>query len=90
MLQVVGPVEVLALVAVGSLQGHAVLQTPLHREDARRVGVTHHGARLGVDAVIVQRYLEVGVVVDLKGEQRRRFSRLQLNDWHVYFSQCGF
>lgn len=69
MLQVVGPVEVLALVAVGSSQSHAVLQTPLHGEDAQRVGVTHHGARLGVGAVIVQRYLEVGVVVDLGGSR---------------------
>lgn len=68
-LQVVGPVEVLALVASRSLHTHAVLQTPLHRQDARRVGVTHDRPRLHVGGEVVQRHLEVDLIVDLKRKQ---------------------
>lgn len=66
LLQVVSPVEVLAFVASGPLQTHAILQTPLDGQNARRVGVTHDRLRLRVKGEIIQRYLEVDVVVDLK------------------------
>lgn len=72
-LQVVGPVEVLALVAPRPLQSHAVLQTPLDGQDAGRVGVTQHGARLGVGREVVQGHLEVHLVVDLRRKQNRDF-----------------
>lgn len=67
-LQVVGPVEVLALIAPWPLQTHTVLQTPLHGQDARHVGMTHYRPRLSVSGEIIQSYLEVDLTVDLERE----------------------
>ncbi len=64
--QVVGPVKVLALIAPGPLQTHAILHTPLDGQDARRVGVTHHKLWFSIAREIIQRYLEVDLIVDLK------------------------
>lgn len=69
LLQVIGPVEVLALVSWRPLQTHAVLQAPLDGQDARRVGVTHHRPRLSLNREVVQRDLEIDVVVDLRREK---------------------
>lgn len=69
LLQVVGPVEVLALGSRRPLQTHAVLQAPLDGQDARGAGVTHHGPRLSVNREVVQRDLKVDVVVDLRREK---------------------
>lgn len=69
LLQVVRPVKVLTLVTPRPLQNHRVLETPLDRQEARRVGVTHHGPRLGVSRELIQRHLEEALTVDLKWKE---------------------
>lgn len=90
-LQIVSPVKVLALIARGPLQTYTVLQTPLHGQDAGCAGVTHHKSWLSVNREIVQRHLEVHLIVDLKRGSMRTFNQLPYNNRHTTLdSHCEF